>query len=304
MGKEVGAWLESRGYGVRRLVQKAAAPGEVGLDLCTPASQGWGDALLGCAAVVHCAAHVHRPVENDAERRLFQAINAEGTRKLLRAARAEGVQRFVFVGTSALYDWSAREPVSEESPVRATTAYGSSNLEADELVRASELDWRIARLGTVFGVGDRANFSRLARGLHSSRFVDPGAGEARESVLPIAKAGELLGRLALNEAAQRLVLNVAAPEAPSLAEICHAFATVCGFREPPRVPLRLLEILARAGDAAAMVKPGFPLTSSVLRKLTTPTVLDVSRMNAAFPEMAWSSFEESLRPAAAYYVTV
>jgi UDP-glucose 4-epimerase len=176
-----------------------------------------------------------------------------------------------------------------------------SKLQAEELVRASELDWRIARLGTVFGAGDRANFFRLAQGLRARRFLLPGDGAARKSVLPALKAAEVLGRLAVDETPQRMVLNVAAPEAPSLSEICRAFSIVCGFRYPSRIPIMVMKTMARIGDVAVVVKPGFPLTSSVLGKLTTPTVLDVSHMRESFPNMTWESFEESLRKAAEYY---
>jgi len=122
--------------------------------------------------------------------------------------------------------------------------------------------------------------------------------------LHIAKAAEVLGRLAVNESPQRVILNVAAPEAPSLAEICRAFSSVCGFCYPVRIPMPIMKTLARIGDAAAVIKPGFPLTTSVLGKLTTSTVLDVSRMRECFPDVAWESFEESLRSAAAYYANV
>jgi UDP-glucose 4-epimerase len=179
-----------------------------------------------------------------------------------------------------------------------------SKLRAEELVRVSGLDWQIARLGTVFGTGDRANFSRLAQGLRTRRFVLPGDGVARKSVLPVAKAAELLGRMAVAEAPQRRILNVAAPVAPSLAEICRAFSTVCGFRYPRRIPLLAMKTMARIGDVAAGPIPGFPLTSSVLSKLTTSTVLDVSRMQESFPSVKWDSFEEGVRQAAEYYVSV
>jgi len=305
IGREVCAWLRAQGADVRPLDRIWGIKGVSFLDLMADQDDlRWADALCGCSAVVHCAGHVHRLVENEEERRLFKAINVEGTRKLLAAARAAGIPRLVFVSTSALYDWSQQKPMSEEEGLKSTTAYAASKLEAEDLVRGSGLDWRIARLGTVFGVGDRANFSRLAQGLRTRRFVLPGEGAARKSVLPIAKAGEILGRLAIDEAAEQLMLNVAAPEAPSLAEICRAFNIVCGFRAPPRIPMMIMKTMARVGDVAAAVKPGFPLTSSVLGKLATSTVLDVSRMRKAFPEVTWECFEESLRPAAAYYASI
>lgn len=305
IGREICGWLRQRGADVRQL-DRIREIDRVGfLDLMAEQEDpSWGAALRGCAAVVHCAGHVHRPVENDEERSLFNAINVEGTRKLLVTAKAAGIRRFVFVSTSAFYDWSARKPVAEGGRLKPTTAYALSKLEAENLVRGSDLDWRIARLGTVFGMGDRANFSRLARGLRNRRFILPGDGSALKSVLPIEKAGEILGRLAIDEAPHRMILNVASPEVPSLAEICRAFSKVCGLPYPRNVPLTLIKTLARVGDLAASIKPGFPLTTIVLGKLTTSTVLNVARMQEVFPDVTWSSFNESLRRAAEYYANV
>lgn len=302
VGREVCAWLRANAYAVRPLTRSGGLPGGVGLDLTAPENDPqWRQALQGCTAVIHCAAHVHRPLETAEEKKLFELVNVAGTAKLLAACGQEGVNRFVLVSSAAVYDWSSGAPMREDGGLRATTAYAKSKLEAEALVRGSALDWRIGRLATVFGRGDTANFQRLARALKARRFVIPGAGDARKSVLPVSRAGELLGRLATQQEGGRTVLNLASPNAPSLREICTAFSRRCGFPSAPTAPLWLLRGGAFLGDGLRALGLPTPLDTNTLAKLTTPTVLDVSAMKHAFPNLNWPEFEEALAPAADYY---
>ena len=169
------------------------------------------------------------------------------------------------------------------------------------MVRGSDLDWRIGRLATVFGHGDTANFQRLAQALKARRFVIPGQGNSRKSVLSVTRAGELLGRLAIQQEGSRTVLNLASPLAPSLREICTAFSRRCGFANAPMAPLWVLKGGAFLGDGLRVLGVPAPLDSNLLAKLTTPTVLDVSAMQQMFPEITWTEFEGTLEPAADYY---
>lgn len=303
IGREVCGWLEGHGLEVRKLDRPQGIDGVVPLDLMAEEGDpSWSVALRGCLTVVHCAGHVHRPVETAEERRLFHAINVEGTRKLLAVCRLERVRRVVFVSTSALYDWSDGKPKLEAGPLRPMTAYAASKLEAENLVRNSGLDWRIARLGTVFGVGDRANFQRLAHALKRRRFIIPGRGDARKSVLSVERAGELLGRLAIGVDESGITVNLAAPSAPSLEEICNAFSKQCGFATAIHAPLSILRCAGLAGSLLQSAGIKSPLTTDILRKLTTSTVLDVTKMLELFPDLEWSDFESNLSGAASYYV--
>jgi nucleoside-diphosphate-sugar epimerase len=303
IGREVCAWLEGNGQAVRRLTRSGSPPGSFKADLLAePGDGALAGALGGCAAVIHCAAHVHRPVETAAERGLFQSVNVEGTRRLLAACEAAGVGRFVLASTVAVYGWAADGRARrEDDPLAPATAYAGSKLESERLVRGSGLDWRIARISTVYGDGDRANFFRLAQALRRRRFVLPGDGRARKSVLPVDRAAELLARLASLPEARTGIVNLAAPYAPSLAEICSAFSAACGFARPVRAPLALLRAAGFFGDALARLGLSLPLTTQVLGKLTTETVVDVGRMRSYFPDLRWDSFEETLRKSSLYY---
>jgi UDP-glucose 4-epimerase len=301
VGQAVCLWLEQHRIPVRRLVRRPAGSGERPFDLAQP-SAAWSEALRGCRAVVHCAAHVHRPVETERERELFRLINGEGTRRLAEAAAAAGVERLVLASSVAVYAWGADgRSRNEEAAVGGSSAYAASKHEAETAVLAFRGTRCVARLATVYGRGDRANFARLARALRRRRFFIPGDGRARKSVIEINRAGEVLARLAAGAEAPPEVVNVAAPHAPALREICAAFSLRCGFPAAPSVPLGLLRWAAKAGDGVQAVWPGVPLSTKVLTKLTGDTVVDTARLAAVFRDLEWRDFGETLRDSASYY---
>ena len=94
----------------------------------------------GTDAVVHIAGLTNTP--DLAE---FERANVTGTANVMAAAKGAGVKRFVFVSSL-----SAREP--------QLSAYGASKAKAEELVKASGLDWTIVRPPAVYGPRDTEMF--------------------------------------------------------------------------------------------------------------------------------------------------
>jgi UDP-glucose 4-epimerase len=255
---------------------------------------GWKDRITGADAFIHCAGYAHRPVESPEEVQKFFQVNREGTRLVLDACREKAVRRFTYLGTIAAYSWANGKAVAEDADLQPRTAYAQSKLEGELLVTQSDLDWRVVRLATVFGQGDRGNFVKLAKALESRRFVLPGDGEARKSVVPVDLTAKLICDFALRDSPQFRLVNVALPDNPTLAEIVDSFVQTCGFPQPRRLPLLVLRGLARIGDALTRVRPGFPLTTANLSKLTASTEVDVSRLLKLFPSQPWPTFRTSL----------
>jgi len=252
------------------------------------------EALSGDAVVIHCAGHAHRPRETEAERKRFFGVNRDGTQRLVRLAETLGVKRFVYLSTVAFYDWSQSQPVKEDGIVRPATAYERSKFEGEKIVRESTLHWRVVRLATVFGAGDRASFFRMARGLKGGFFPFPHPGSARKSVMPIELTARCLTRFAVTERVPHRLIHLALPQAPSLAEITDSFRNVCGFRRPWSLSERALRLAGKAGDALANCGLQLPLRTETLAKLTTSTVVDVRRMKEVFPDMEWPTFDTAL----------
>lgn len=105
------------------------------------------EACQGAQAVIHLAGIISECGENT-----FEAVHVDLTRTMVDAARAAGVRRFVHM--SAL---GTREG--------ARSRYHRTKWAAEEIVRASGLDWTIFRPSLIYGPGDAFTrlFARMSR---------------------------------------------------------------------------------------------------------------------------------------------
>ncbi|MDB4790981.1 NAD(P)-dependent oxidoreductase [Akkermansiaceae bacterium] len=254
-------------------------------------------------AVIHCAGYAHRPNETTEEQKMFYAVNRDGTQHVLDWCEQEGIERFLYVSSIAFYDWGtvSTASVTEEHPVALPTHYAKSKYEGEQLVSSSSLDWRIVRLATVFGEGDRANFSRMARAMKRHLFPVPGKGSARKSVIPVDLAAELLAEFALLDNPPHQLINLGLPEAPCLREIADAYHEICNLPRCPALPMSIARTLGFCGDLAAKILGKFPFTSDTLGKLTTSTEVSVDRMLECFSNRKFGSFEEYLSECQDWY---
>jgi nucleoside-diphosphate-sugar epimerase len=254
-------------------------------------------------AVVHCAGYAHRPNETPEEQAMFYAVNRDGTKNVLDWCKRQGVGRFLYVSSIAFYDWGRPGdlPVKEDHPVSLPTHYAKSKYEGEVLVRESSIDWRVVRLATVFGDGDRANFSRMARAMKKRMFPILGKGDARKSVIPVDLAAQLIADFCLLDNPPHRLINVGLPSALSLYEITEVYHKCCEFPRCFRVPMPAARLMGAGGSLAAKILGKFPFTSDTLRKLTTDTVVSVDRMLECFPNKDFNSFEDYLLKCKGWY---
>jgi nucleoside-diphosphate-sugar epimerase len=106
-------------------------------------------------AIVHLAAVIPPAIYR--HRALGRRVNVDATAALLGAAQScAQPPRFVLASSNAVY--GSRNPhrhherVRADSPLRPSDIYGAHKLEAENLVRASGLEWVILRLGGVISV--------------------------------------------------------------------------------------------------------------------------------------------------------
>lgn len=251
-------------------------------------------------AFIHCAGLAHQPLETEAVKAEMWRVNDQGTAHALEFCKRVGIKRFVYVSTIAGYDWSNNHPARETDQIHPKTAYAQSKLKAEERVLQSELDARVVRLATVFGTGDAANLAKLCHAIRSKRFFIPGKGTARKSVIPVDLAAALILQYARLDTPAHKLINLALPQAPTLKEICQAFASQCQLPQPPSLPLPLAKTAAFAGDLISRIRP-FPFNTSTLGKLITSTEVDTTRMTETFPKQDFPSFCESLSSHSEYY---
>ena len=125
----------------------------------------------GADAVLHVAGVVNAP---DAAG--FESGNVAGTENMLTAAQMAHIDRFVAVSSLA-----AREP--------ALSLYGASKARAENLVKASPLDWIVIRPPGVYGPGDTEMFDMFRIAAKGWALLPP---RGRVSVIHVDDLARLL----------------------------------------------------------------------------------------------------------------
>lgn len=125
-------------------------------------------ALAGCDAVIHLVGIIREFPDRGIT---FERLHVEATANILAAARDQGIRRYLHMSANG-----TREG--------AVSPYHRSKWRAEELVRASGLDWTIFRPSVIFGKGGEflSLLSQLVRRLP----VVPVIGDGRYRMAPVA----------------------------------------------------------------------------------------------------------------------
>jgi NADH dehydrogenase len=237
--------LRACGWRVRCLVhrrQVASADEIVAGDLDDAASLM--HAVAGVDAIVHLAARTHARRTGD-----YEDTNVAGTRRLLHAAGNAAIRRFLLVSTRAI--------------AASGGAYSRSKLAAENLTKASGLEWTIVRLPEVYGADSREGVDRI---IELAR---------RGATIPLVGRGaDLVCPIHLGEAAEAITAALGASQATravyTLAGECltaRRFTETCieEFGEASRIVYIPVPLLVALG-LAARVAP-LPLYPDQLARL-------------------------------------
>ncbi|MET0747443.1 MAG: NAD(P)-dependent oxidoreductase [Rhizobium sp.] len=165
------------GNHVARLIQ-ASGRRVIGTDIARPANHGEQDfsfvqadvrdfprhtaiVAAGCAGIIHCGG-ISGPmlgVDNPAD---VIDINVRGTVQLLELARIYGLRRFVGCSSVSAYgSQPGLESIDEQTPLGASTVYGSSKAAGDLLTQTYASQFNLSattlRIGWVYGPGRRTD---------------------------------------------------------------------------------------------------------------------------------------------------
>lgn len=175
-------------------------------------------AFAGCDAVAHCAG-----INLERGAQTYDRVHIRGTQSVVKAARRAGARKIVLV-----------------SFLRARPACGSgyheSKFAAEEIVRASGLDYTVFKPGVIYGRGDHM-LDHLSHAFHTFPvfgFVGfrekPVRPLAVEDFIALLRASLIDGRLS------RQTVAVTGPEQMPLTEAVRRVARVVG-RRPLMFPL-------------------------------------------------------------------
>src|SRR5258705_3131491 len=170
-------------------------------------------AFSGCDAIAHCAG-----INREIGKQTYERVHVEATRNVVVAAQAANVKKIV------LMSFLRARP-------NCGSAYNESKWAAEEIVRASGLDYTIIKAVVAYGLGDHM-LDHLSRALHTfpvfglvglkEKTVRP---LAVEDLVNVMRAALVDGRL------NRQTVALLGPEEIFLSEAVRRVAEVIG-REP------------------------------------------------------------------------
>src|SRR5262245_54808471 len=118
---------------------------------------------VGPEAIIHLAAIIPPPIYRNPK--LARRVNVDATATLVSIAEAQpSPPRWVQASSNAVF--GARNPhrftapLRADEPMNASDLYSAHKIEAEQIVRASSLEWVVLRLGGVLPVGPSAMPSR------------------------------------------------------------------------------------------------------------------------------------------------
>jgi nucleoside-diphosphate-sugar epimerase len=251
------------GHEVRAVVRQGAAPAPPAqvVRISDLASYtGWCDAVDGVDAVVHLAARVHVMRNRGADSMAaFRAVNVEGARQVAGAAAEAGVRRFVFVSSVKVHGEASHDaPLTADSPLAPSDAYGCSKAEAEDALREMEsrtgVGVAVVRPPLVYGPGVRANFLTLLKAVSRGWPLPLGCVDNRRSLIYVDNLADLLLLAAVHPAAAGRAFLAADGPAVSTPELIRQMGKALGRPvKIPAVPESWLRLAGRVtGHSAAI----------------------------------------------------
>jgi uncharacterized protein YbjT (DUF2867 family) len=167
-------------------------------------------AFAGCDGVAHCAG-----INREIGKQTYQRVHMEGTRHVVNAAKRAGVRKIDFLS------FLRARP-------NCGSGYHESKWEAEEIVRASGLDYTVFKAGVIYGQGDHM-LDHLSHALQTFP-VFPLVGMKDTCIRPLAvqdlvrvmMASLIEGRLS------RATVPILGPEEMGLSESVRRVAAVLG----------------------------------------------------------------------------
>ncbi|CAN7491616.1 SDR family oxidoreductase [Phenylobacterium sp. LjRoot219] len=225
------------------------------VDLGRTSAAEWRQLLDGVSAVVNCAGALQ-----DSPRDNLQAVHVDGLATLVAACSAAGVRRFVQISAAGVERGQGR--------------FGQTKTQADEALRASDLEWVILRPGLVLAPAAYGG-SALLRGLAAFPGAIPALhADARVQTVAVDDVAEAVSRALQIPAEGRAIVDLVAAEETTLADVLHGLRGWLGLPARPvvRLPGWLGITAAKAADVLALFGWRSPLRSAALGQLAAGVI--------------------------------
>ncbi|HEY2344640.1 MAG TPA: complex I NDUFA9 subunit family protein [Xanthomonadaceae bacterium] len=210
-------------------------------------------ALRGHDVAINLVGILNDPGFGDSDRGFVRA-HVELTRTLVAACKETGIARLL--------------QMSALNAGRGRSHYLRTRGAAEELVKASGLDWTIFQPSVIFGPGDGL-FCRFATLLPFAPVLPLARASAKFAPVYVGDVVEAFARALRDESASHQSYELYGPDVVTLAAIVRTTARQMGLR---RLVVPLPDALARLQAFAMDFVPGKPFSSDNYRSLSTDSV--------------------------------
>jgi NADH dehydrogenase len=216
-------------------------------------SQELRQAFAGCEAVAHCAG-----INREIGAQTYDRVHVAATRHVVEAARHCGTRKIVLLSfLRARLDCGSR--------------YHESKWAAEEIVRASGLDYTIFKAGVIYGRGDHM-LDHLSRALYTFPIFGL-VGMKEKPIRPLA-AEDLVAAIVASFQDGRFsgkTVSITGPEEITLREAVQRVGEVIG-RHPLYIPtpLAIQKVIAWAAEATMKI----PLLSLAQLKILSEGIVE------------------------------
>ena len=188
------------------------------------------NAFQRCEAVAHCAG-----INREAGAQTYQRVHVDGTTNVVRAAENAGVRRL------ALVSFLRARP-------DCGSAYHESKWAAEEIVRASNLEWAVIKPGMMFGLGDHM-LDHLTKAL-STFPIYVGVGDRRVRPLAVEDAVKVLIACLVKPRLKGQTIPLMGPTQLVFDDAARLVASAIGKKRPfITAPIAFHYMLARVAEA-------------------------------------------------------
>jgi nucleoside-diphosphate-sugar epimerase len=250
--------------------------------------------------VVHLAALLHMMPGSGVTPEEYARVNVDGTRVVMGAARAAGVSRVVLASTIAVYGESPSSVVNEASPPAPATPYARTKLQAEHLALAASAEGPpvvVLRFAAVYGARMKGNYRQLADAIARGRFIAPGPGRNRRSLIHDSDAAAAVLLAAAHPAAPGRIFNVADATPYTMRQVIAAIAPATG-RAASKVYIPKPLALAAASAitlAARTAGRRSPITREMVIKYNEDLAVDATAIGRDLGFRSEVSLEEGWR---------
>lgn len=219
--------------------------------------------------VIHTAGVTPGPNRPINTPKIFSDGNVRGTANLLAGLTEQKPESFVLISSASVYGRTNGELIDESAPLLATSEYAKSKRDSEYLVS----EWcdkhgvalTIVRLPLIVGNGAAGALGQLINAIRNNRFVLPGQGNARKSMV---LATDVVDWLIQNPTVKG-TFNLTDGKDPSYVELCDVITQHFARRKIRHMPLLVMKTAAIVGDAGSfLINKPLPYGSLTHSQLT------------------------------------